>query len=103
MRNLSSSLNSTIMHLVLISYTLICLFPVYLLVGNSFKSRRAIFKQPLLPEANPYCKNTQVQLFAVSLNYAALYTLLLRVNTIYIFSLRNKTFVTVVKGPLKFT
>ena len=46
---------------------------------------------------------TKVELFAVSLNYAALYTLLLRVNTIYIFSLRNKTFVTVVKGPLKFT
>ena len=38
MKNLSSKLNSTIMHMVLIFYTLICLFPVYLLVNNSFKS-----------------------------------------------------------------
>ncbi|SVA71460.1 uncharacterized protein METZ01_LOCUS124314 [marine metagenome] len=35
------------MHTVLIFYTLVCLFPVYLLVGNSFKKRRAIFKEPM--------------------------------------------------------
>jgi raffinose/stachyose/melibiose transport system permease protein len=34
-------------HAVLISYTLIALFPVYVTVVNSFKSRRAIFADPL--------------------------------------------------------
>ena len=65
MRNLSSSLNSTIMHLVLISYTLICLFPVYLLVGNSFKSRRAIFKQPLsLPNEENFSLAGYLKMFS---------------------------------------
>ena len=65
MRNLSSSLNSTIMHLVLISYTLICLFPVYLLVGNSFKSRRAIFKQPLsLPNEETFSLAGYLKMFS---------------------------------------
>ena len=39
--------NHLIMHVVLLSYTLICMFPVYLLINNSFKKRRAIFKEPL--------------------------------------------------------
>ena len=65
MRNLSSSLNSTIVHLVLISYTLICLFPVYLLVGNSFKSRRAIFKQPLsLPNEETFSLAGYLKMFS---------------------------------------
>lgn len=34
-------------HAVLISYTLIALFPVFVVVINSFKSRRAIFADPL--------------------------------------------------------
>ena len=35
------------MHVVLLSYTIICCFPVYLLIINAFKKRRAIFKQPM--------------------------------------------------------
>ena len=34
-------------HAVLIAYTLIALFPVFVTVVNSFKSKRAIFTQPL--------------------------------------------------------
>jgi raffinose/stachyose/melibiose transport system permease protein len=34
-------------HTVLITYTLIALFPIVLIVMNSFKERRAIFKQPI--------------------------------------------------------
>mgnify|MGYP000219226435 FL=1 len=55
MKNLPSNFNSFIMHVVLFTYTIICLFPVYLLVNNSFKSRRAIFKQPLsLPNEDTF-------------------------------------------------
>jgi raffinose/stachyose/melibiose transport system permease protein len=36
-------------HAVLITYTLIALFPVFLIVINSFKSRNAIFREPLMP------------------------------------------------------
>ena len=36
-------------HAVLLTYTLIALFPVFVIVINSFKSRRAIFAEPLLP------------------------------------------------------
>jgi len=39
-------------HTVLIAYTLIALFPVFVVVINAFKSRRAIFNDPLaLPNA----------------------------------------------------
>ncbi len=42
-------------HAVLILYTLIALFPVFVVVVNSFKSRRAIFAQPLaLPGAGTF-------------------------------------------------
>ena len=55
MKKIQSSSNIIIMHSVLIIYTLICLFPVYLLVNNSFKSRKAIFKQPLsLPSEDTF-------------------------------------------------
>ncbi|MBX3577597.1 MAG: carbohydrate ABC transporter permease [Rhizobiaceae bacterium] len=36
-------------HAILIAYTLIALFPVLLIVINSFKSRNAIFREPLMP------------------------------------------------------
>lgn len=36
-------------HAVLLTYTLIALFPVFVIVVNSFKSRRAIFAEPLMP------------------------------------------------------
>ncbi|WP_415183708.1 carbohydrate ABC transporter permease [Phaeovulum sp.] len=42
-------------HAVLITYTLIALFPVFVVVINSFKSRKAIFSQPLsLPSASTF-------------------------------------------------
>ncbi len=34
-------------HAILITYTIIALFPVFVIVINSFKTRRAIFKEPL--------------------------------------------------------
>lgn len=42
-------------HAVLIVYTVIALFPVFVIVINSFKSRRAIFREPLaLPNAESF-------------------------------------------------
>lgn len=43
----SSTARTAAAHLVLATYTLIALFPVLLIVINSFKSRRAIFNSPL--------------------------------------------------------
>ena len=40
-------------HAVLITYTLIALFPVFVIVINSFKSRRAIFAEMLGRHAKP--------------------------------------------------
>ena len=65
MKNLPSNLNSVIMHVVLFTYTIICLFPVYLLVNNSFKSRRAIFKQPLsLPNEDTFSLAGYLKMFS---------------------------------------
>jgi raffinose/stachyose/melibiose transport system permease protein len=36
-------------HAILLTYTLIALFPVFVIVINSFKSRKAIFAEPLAP------------------------------------------------------
>ena len=42
-------------HAVLISYTLIALFPIWVVIINSFKSRKAIFNDPLaLPTADTF-------------------------------------------------
>ncbi len=42
-------------HAVLITYTVIALFPVFVIVVNSFKSRKAIFADPLaLPTAEQF-------------------------------------------------
>lgn len=41
--------NSFLPHLVLFGYTLVALFPIVLIVMNSFKARNAIFSDPLLP------------------------------------------------------
>ncbi len=43
----SSLSTKTTMHAVLIVYTIIALFPVFVILINSFKSRRAIFRDPL--------------------------------------------------------
>ncbi|WP_170769087.1 carbohydrate ABC transporter permease [Ruegeria lacuscaerulensis] len=48
-------LNTAAMHGALILYTLIALFPVFVIIINSFKSRRAIFREPLaLPNADSF-------------------------------------------------
>ena len=47
--------NTIAMHGVLIVYTLIALFPVFVILVNSFKSRKAIFREPLaLPDADSF-------------------------------------------------
>ena len=44
-----------VVHGVLLTYTLIALFPIFLILINSFKSRNAIFKSPLaLPDADTF-------------------------------------------------
>jgi len=43
------------MHAVLLGYTLIALFPVFVILINSFKSRKAIFREPLsLPNTDTF-------------------------------------------------
>ena len=42
-------------HGVLILYTVIALFPVFVILINSFKTRKAIFREPLaLPDAESF-------------------------------------------------
>lgn len=48
-------LNTIAAHGALILYTLIALFPVFVIVINSFKTRKAIFREPLaLPDAESF-------------------------------------------------
>ncbi len=48
-------LNNAAMHAILIAYTLIALFPVFVILINSFKTRKAIFREPLaLPNAESF-------------------------------------------------
>ena len=48
-------LNTVAAHGALILYTLIALFPVFVIVINSFKTRKAIFREPLaLPDADSF-------------------------------------------------
>jgi raffinose/stachyose/melibiose transport system permease protein len=56
MRTVRSSLPHTVAaHAILITYTVIALFPVFLILINSFKSRAAIFRSPLaLPGAETF-------------------------------------------------
>ena len=47
--------NTALMHGALILYTLIALFPVFVVLINSFKSRKAIFREPLsLPDSESF-------------------------------------------------
>ena len=51
----SGRLNIALMHGVLLLYTLIALFPVFVIVINSFKSRKSIFREPLaLPDSDSF-------------------------------------------------
>jgi raffinose/stachyose/melibiose transport system permease protein len=43
----SAPLRTALIHLALIAYTVVALFPVFLTVVNSFKSRNAIFREPM--------------------------------------------------------
>ncbi|MCF3641249.1 carbohydrate ABC transporter permease [Rhizobium sp. TRM95111] len=43
----TSLTRTSLVHLALIAYTLIALFPVFLTIINSFKSRNAIFRNPM--------------------------------------------------------
>ena len=56
MQSARSSLHRSIAaHLVLITYTIIALFPVLVILVNSFKSRSAIFREPLsLPNSESF-------------------------------------------------
>ncbi len=49
-------LNTAAMHGALILYTLIALFPVFVILINSFKARKAIFREPplALPDADSF-------------------------------------------------
>ena len=48
-------LNAAAMHGALILYTVIALFPVFVIIINSFKTRKAIFREPLaLPDAESF-------------------------------------------------
>ena len=51
----TNPVNTVLMHGALILYTLIALFPVFVIIINSFKDRRAIFREPLaLPNAETF-------------------------------------------------
>nr|WP_319513958.1 carbohydrate ABC transporter permease [uncultured Cohaesibacter sp.] len=51
----SNPVSAAAMHGALIIYTLIALFPVFVILINSFKSRRAIFREPLsLPSSDSF-------------------------------------------------
>lgn len=51
----TNPLNTFAMHGALIFYTLIALFPVFVILINSFKTRKAIFKEPLsLPDTESF-------------------------------------------------
>jgi raffinose/stachyose/melibiose transport system permease protein len=47
--NRSPRISTGAIHLVLLAYTAIALFPIVLVLFNAFKSRKAIFSQPLAP------------------------------------------------------
>ncbi|MFV0361087.1 carbohydrate ABC transporter permease [Tropicimonas sp.] len=48
-------LNTALAHVILLSYTVIALFPVFVIVVNSFKTRKAIFREPLaLPDSGTF-------------------------------------------------
>ena len=50
-----SPFNTAAAHVILLSYTLIALFPVFVILINSFKTRKAIFREPLsLPSSETF-------------------------------------------------
>jgi raffinose/stachyose/melibiose transport system permease protein len=47
--NRRNAVSATAVHLILASYTILALFPIVLVIMNSFKAKRAIFGAPLQP------------------------------------------------------
>lgn len=46
---------TALVHVILLSYTVIALWPIFLVIINSFKSRKAIFRDPMaLPDADSF-------------------------------------------------
>ncbi len=55
MARATRSFNAAAVHVVLIAYTIIALWPIFLILINSFKTRKAIFRAPLsLPDAETF-------------------------------------------------
>ena len=51
-RNVSKSVT---VHAILLAYTVIALFPIIVVIINAFKTRKAIFKDPLgLPDSSSF-------------------------------------------------
>ena len=61
-------LNSVAAHAVLLAYVAIALFPVFVIIINSFKARKAIFREPLaLPNSEkPFRVVTDASDFALA-------------------------------------
>jgi raffinose/stachyose/melibiose transport system permease protein len=54
-KSLTNRRNTIAAHAVLILYTLIAMFPVFVIVINSFKTRKAIFREPLaMPNSDTF-------------------------------------------------
>jgi len=46
---------TTLVHVILLTYTVIALWPIFLVIINSFKSRKAIFRDPMaLPDTDSF-------------------------------------------------
>lgn len=71
-------------HAILLTYTLIALFPVFVIVVNSFKSRRAIFAEPLMP---PLPGNFDLVGYATVLQQGDFFQYFLNSMTVTCFSL----------------
>ena len=55
MQKRRQAISSTAVHAILFSYMVIALWPIFLTIINSFKSRKAIFRDPLgLPGADSF-------------------------------------------------
>ena len=52
---MNARLSALLVHLVLLVYSALAIFPIALVILNSFKSRKAIFRDPLaLPDAETF-------------------------------------------------
>ena len=55
MRKLRKPMGAATVHLILGAYTILALWPIFLVIANSFKERKAIFRDPLgLPGADSF-------------------------------------------------